>query len=759
MQSVANAASRGRNERGAVIVMVAIWLPLLALFVSFAVDVAHFFDYSRNLQNRADAAALAAGDAYGSTCFGSPTGPQLDSIGLTAQQYAGPPVPPGGTYPAGNLPYPYGSVTGNYQNQPNLKKGTYDKFFMVLNGAKSAADGGTSFTDGTFCSADYTNPAGPAVDVWLSQKNLPLFFPMLGFTPNISAHARVSLQGEASSPFLRPLAVSDPGAFGCASVIFRSSKDNSIIATRALDETDPTNFKFDNSANPVAVPIPNDSNGSGANVYVYMQVVLSDCNGNGETFDDSTNSGIDVINSFDTAGPGSGPPKITAGGVTLCQAGSGNQNCAAVQTCDPYFSTGGCTDNITAHVTFNSTVTNPNAQASVTATDLSTGATRNLSPDAAGTTWTPNQTFPIADSTGQHLFRIDWSQKNGSISGTNCTGGNPCTGSFGIQQQAFGGCNGCDQPDDSGPTISAQICNSVTGACDTNAYQQTSVANPAPSLVVKLQLAGIRAQVSSNTPAPVTIMRFSGTTNHQTGLVDCGQGNQTGGAGTSADAYTIYGGCGPSNPFEAGNQCGAASPPCPLNLMNPLYVYGRGNPINCSPAADQDYTDWPSLNHQDCVQTTPGSRRVSIVCGLLQRITGVTPANFSASSNACNSNFGGACPTNNWGSTIQAGDPRIVDVVLVAPADLAAADGTPQAWIPIRKMASFYVTGWDPSLFPNCGTGGAPNNDTFPGKGKQSANGAIWGHWFSDSENGTPDGNSCNLNSIEPLNCVPALTR
>ena len=54
-----------KSESGAVIVMVAIWLPVLALFVSFAVDFAHFFDYSRNLQNRADAAALAAIVGYG----------------------------------------------------------------------------------------------------------------------------------------------------------------------------------------------------------------------------------------------------------------------------------------------------------------------------------------------------------------------------------------------------------------------------------------------------------------------------------------------------------------------------------------------------------------------------------------------------------------------------------------------------------------------------------------------------------------------
>ena len=316
--------------------MVAVWLPLLALFVSFAVDVGHFFDYSRNLQNRADAAALAAGDAYGNTCFGTPTSTQLDNIGHTAQQYAG---PPNATPGPPNLPYPF-SAGLPYQNQPNLKRGLGADFYMVLNGATSADKNGQSFSDGLFCSADYTSPAGPAVDVWLTQEHLPLFFPLLGLQPNISAHARVQLQGEASSPFVRPIAVSDPGAFGCATVIFKNSQDNSTIKTVDLTETNTANFVFDNAATPASVDIP-----TGA--YVYMQVFLSDCSGNGETFDDTTNSGIEAINTYGTATPTSGQaPKITAGGITLSKSGA---TCNATNpTSDQYFSVGGCAVSVTA---------------------------------------------------------------------------------------------------------------------------------------------------------------------------------------------------------------------------------------------------------------------------------------------------------------------------------------------------------------------------------------------------------------------------
>src|SRR5437764_12594405 len=112
-------ADPGRDERGAAMVLVAVALPVLVLFIAFGVEVGHWFDYSRNLQNRADAAAFAAAVQYGGTCFGTPSTAQADVIGKVAQQYAGPPN--GDTTPA-NLPYTFGTVA-NSQNQPNPTKG------------------------------------------------------------------------------------------------------------------------------------------------------------------------------------------------------------------------------------------------------------------------------------------------------------------------------------------------------------------------------------------------------------------------------------------------------------------------------------------------------------------------------------------------------------------------------------------------------------------------------------------------------------
>src|ERR671934_1044337 len=49
-----------RGERGAVLVMVLLWLPVLVLMAAFVIDVANWFVHKRHLQMQADAAALAA---------------------------------------------------------------------------------------------------------------------------------------------------------------------------------------------------------------------------------------------------------------------------------------------------------------------------------------------------------------------------------------------------------------------------------------------------------------------------------------------------------------------------------------------------------------------------------------------------------------------------------------------------------------------------------------------------------------------------
>src|SRR5690242_5454316 len=180
------------SERGAVMVLAGVALFPIIFLAAYAIDVSHWWDYSRNLQNRADAAALAGAASFGTTCFagGTPgtTGNGYQSVvGKWAQLYSG----AGVAEPSGNLPYTDAQVTaattsaagtnpgpgtgwnvtangyinntkqGSPVNSPlTLRLGNLNNFWLVLNGKDYAENGGTSFSmlpggsGATFCNSD-----------------------------------------------------------------------------------------------------------------------------------------------------------------------------------------------------------------------------------------------------------------------------------------------------------------------------------------------------------------------------------------------------------------------------------------------------------------------------------------------------------------------------------------------------------------------------------------------------------------------------
>jgi uncharacterized membrane protein len=60
------------GERGAVLVMVALWLPVLLVVMTFVVDVGNWFVHKRHLQMQADAGALAAAGEFRFPCADDP---------------------------------------------------------------------------------------------------------------------------------------------------------------------------------------------------------------------------------------------------------------------------------------------------------------------------------------------------------------------------------------------------------------------------------------------------------------------------------------------------------------------------------------------------------------------------------------------------------------------------------------------------------------------------------------------------------------
>jgi hypothetical protein len=760
MRQLLHRRQADHNERGAVIVLVAVTLPVIVLFVAFGIEVGHWYDYSRNLQNRADAAALAAGDAYGATCFGSPTSAQTDSIGEVAQQYSGPPV---GT-PDANLPYSAAQMTTaglTYQNQPNLTRGTPANYHVLLNSTAYWNNGGTNWgmesaaakasdpappSSLAICgSTDEDGNTGPMVDVRVTQADLALIFPFFGFSPTISAHARVGLQGVGAENNIIPLAVRDPAEERCVEANFFNG--GTQIASVPLKKIgiDPTtgDVQWDNSANPVGVPIPSGSS-------VYEQIVTGYCDQNPSTYD--AGSGLLYINSYGNSTPSNGQaPVITTGGVTL----TGPCPNATDKLANQYFTDETCSVGVTAHVAFAPNV--PYTAEKVTASgvnmsklstkvsgnqnnipagqklkvDSTAGFTSSGSIDDNGTsyaytaidpthftltnggsfgnndvitqtgdtTWTSDSQITINQASGQNQISISANQKFGSEGGNSCNGSG-CTTNFGVQQQAFGACNDGDPnltcnnpPDDSGPIVLAQLRLASdpagTWASDpSQTYGENAFAGGStPQLVATVELAGLSNAKPGDPPTTLRFDESASGTDHATGLINCGQGN-----GASADLAALMSSC-----PTVGD---AANCNTPL-LCAPLAINERpvSDPAPCNPEGNDlsgTVVARPNTNTLtaapvpvDCTATGPGNK-TPIVAGIACRI-------ITAGCTKNGQPNGTVCSSNNWSPTegaasIPAGDPRAITVIITAPSDLAKNNSG--QIIPIENFAVFYVTGW-----------------------------------------------------------------
>jgi hypothetical protein len=739
-----------REERGAVMVLVAAGLPALVILGAFVIDVGHWYDYSRNLQNRADAAALAAGVQYGNTCFNNswkatPPNP-TNAIGTTAQQYSG---PPNGT-PNPNLPFGFALPAANqpYQNQPNLSKGTPGNFHLLLNsnanwgdpGAANWSMGADGFNTDSRALCDSADGAdkGAMTDVRVTQANLGLFFaPLFSITPTISAHARVEVQGIQSEVGLRPIAVGDAAYTPCAKANFLDN-DGALIATEKLTRIGTSDtWSSIGDAKPIHIP------GAPSRDPVTVQISINNCSTTNyqETLYDYTDNkgkdnpfGLVYINNYGTPGAvgANGSPTIAAGGVHLTGATG--------TTCDPYFlsSTTACQIGVHANIQFQPAqpgVTRFFARALI---DGKTATAIDLTQNTPGPTdWdSVASAFTVQPDSGSHTITIQWAQLGGSTAAGSCKpltfngdkygNANNCTGTLtNAVQRTFAGTNGtnaCNNPNfDTGPMqwIDVGTTDGAGATSGANAYAQ----GDNPHLYITTSIQGLSNSQPSD---PDICLRVAVQTQHGTGFVDCGQGN--GGGGPNGDIATIVNGC-----------------PVPPGVQKNVRVQADGSLI-CTPTI----TPW------DCVGNDPGNSP-PVLKGFDQLIG--DSASGCAPNNPCSAPNN--CPANNWGgpNAITLADPRAVPMIITAPIDLQDQNGAAGQQIPIRNFAVFYVTGWSSKAagFNQGGVTGCKNNDPAP---TGAVDGELWGHWTSlavPSGSGSGNGGQCDPSQFG--NCIAVLTR
>ena len=119
---------RLRDERGGILVMAAVMIPVFLLLTALVVDVGNWYTHKRQLQNRADAGAFAAGVEYGTQILRCLSGNATEvanaetEISQQARAYAGDPTytPASGGGPDG-LPDPSAATNTEIAKQANVE--------------------------------------------------------------------------------------------------------------------------------------------------------------------------------------------------------------------------------------------------------------------------------------------------------------------------------------------------------------------------------------------------------------------------------------------------------------------------------------------------------------------------------------------------------------------------------------------------------------------------------------------------------------
>ena len=463
----ARTALERRREEGGVLVMVALWLPIVVLFVIFVVDVGNWFVHKRHLQMQADAGALAGGGAFTFPCSDTP-------ILSETRKYGGD--------PASAAPY-------NLQIPPTDQSNVH----LLVNSTGYWNEGGTDFSDGgTPCTARM-------VDVKLTEANLPWFFG-LNVVPAINAHARVVIQALERARGALPVAVPDIDPRS-ARAYFVDEATGSVLASTPLTKVGTSGglAVWDNAAAPVSLNVSSSRIG--------VRVALgggssTTCGGYlVECYDLLSQNGIDFIRGWSSAGSAAPPNPPLARDVNLF-----NGSCA-----DPYFSSSAtaCTIGVAATVDFGGTPIGPNTIVRA----VVGGVEKQLVYDAGSGRFLSSASnasfFTVNPNAGPLSVELKWevTQTGVTIQGNACkTSGNKCVGTFGTVQRTFSAVTGR-----SGPIKSVQV--SEGGVGGANSFQLGT----SHSLVVRIGIEG-NLEVAQSVSDPVVLLRVTGSQNQS---VDC----------------------------------------------------------------------------------------------------------------------------------------------------------------------------------------------------------------------------------------------
>jgi hypothetical protein len=619
------------TERGGVLVMFAVWLPLLLVFLMFVVEVGNWFEHKRHLQMQADAGAFAGGGLFNACFLDAASGSA--AVESEARRYAGDPLWAGGLGSSAYNSQIGGSNRGLVTVRINRK--TYEK-------------GGPG--------PDDTIESGPCsakmVDVKMTEADLPWFF-KLDVVPAINAHARVEIQQKESSAGALPVGVPDNNPISGAAIFIDEANSNSVLAVQPLTKAGAV---FRNGQNltewsSAAAPVNVSSSRTGVVIALsglaswtpsgtlseICNQVLVECY---DGADVGPWTGLNFIRGYSTAGAGSPTAPIVRDAILY------NQTC--FDDSGPYFLLhAGCFVGVKAKIDFGPIAgadpSLPPAQGGINAqvkVDRVGTSCPNSGQDPKGCNMTYNTTGPNAGywttngSNGYPLMAADGFAHPISLNwGTNV--GSRVTGTIAAVQRSYSAGAGSD------PVEYITVSEFGPGA--------NSLTLGSHNLSVTIGVKSSLQQNSTDPNDPAVALKVLGS---QTQAIDCDPG-----AGTNLR-------------YELANGC------------TPTYALNKGTPCQA-----YQYYVFPQTESWLCTRTQTGGAVGQVHDGMLERTQGGV--------NSCINPINWADISGDGKVTvpedIPEGDPRIIPV-FVTP--FGSFSGSGNAVVPITNFASFYVTGF-----------------------------------------------------------------
>jgi Flp pilus assembly protein TadG len=697
------------EERGAVLVLVALFAPVAIILAAFTIDAGGWFLHKRHLQVQADAGALAAAQAF-QPC-------NSEAIYKLAGEYGG----------ASTVSAPALGASGKEtftSSTPlyNLQTGgtTQANIHEVIN--SQTYFGQSTPLDGTASTAPPCTSG--MVDVKLTENGLPWYFrpfaSILNIVPAVNAHARVEIREKTTSTGSLPVAVNDFAPRAAEAYFVDESVSPAVqLMTCGAAKNLPcsTPLTKDGTFNGQGIwdnegaPLPFAVNKANIGVRIAVSgrsiltgTMATDCQPqNLVSCYDGNSAHLGLLHIQGYSGNATGT--VAAPIVRQVQLSGAPGGCSDGYFANPSTS---CQLAITATVNWGTATRPTGADVDAMVNGLCYALTFQSSSGtnevwSSATAAPSNSCSPLKAKEIAKTGYVPLGVGAGALQINLRASDSSAIKEFSAVQRSYAA-NSAEG--NSGPVQQAFL-GQVGGApSDADSFRMCETGNEGaactPNLLVKIYVRGSLRDAQSVSD-PIYTMRFSGT-GSQNQSISCPAAN-----GGTKYADTLASGCSGSWGINATLTCPDSNTPT------------------------------------DCVPPATGNMENQVPKGLNQRILGAEKPSACTKPNLWNSfTFTNGVPN------VSATDPRVV-TVFVTPFGSFGGSGSSSSY-PIAQFASFYITGWE-------GQGEGFNNPC-QGNGDDTAqSGTIVGHFIKYT---TLDSSGSGTTSCEPNSlgqCVAVLTR